>query len=157
MLLRANAICHCRKTHLRSRNPSRHRPCTQSLKKVNVDNSESNNNRSNKIQRLKLDWLRNSTWTQATTQNIMLQKSWKKAQKSFLKLDLKLFSRFDIDKARTKIYSFRTLLKRILKLAFLSRPMTVPPRELLKIVQRRTFNNIFLQQCLLTSSCSSVK
>ena len=29
-----------------------------------------------------------------TTQNIVLQKSWKKAQQSFLKLDLKLFSGF---------------------------------------------------------------
>ena len=56
---------------------------TQSLEKVNLDNSKSNNNQSNNIQRLKLDRLRNSTWTQATTQNIVLRKSWKKAQKSF--------------------------------------------------------------------------
>ena len=60
-----------------------HQPCTQSLEKVNFDNSKSNNNQSNNIQRLKLDKLQNSTWTQATTLNIVLQKSWKKAQKSF--------------------------------------------------------------------------
>ena len=71
-----------------------HQPCTQSLEKVNLDNSKSNNNQSYNIQRLKLDRFRNSTSTQATTQNIVLQKSWKKAQKSFLKLDLKLFSGF---------------------------------------------------------------
>ena len=46
-------------------------PCTQSLEKVNLDNSERNNNQSNNIQRLKLDRLRNSTLTQATTQNIV--------------------------------------------------------------------------------------
>ena len=74
--------------------PGTHQPCTKSLEKVNLDNSKSNNNQSNNIQRLKLDILRNSTWTQATTQNIMQQKSCKKAQKSFLKLDLKLFSGF---------------------------------------------------------------
>ena len=45
------------KTHLRARNPS-HQPCTQSLEKVNSDNSKSNNNQSNNIQRLKLDRLR---------------------------------------------------------------------------------------------------
>ena len=55
-----------------------HQPCTQSVEKVNLDNSESNKNQSNNIQRLKLDKLRNSTWTQATTQNIVLQKSWEK-------------------------------------------------------------------------------
>ena len=71
-----------------------HQPCTQSLEKVNLDNSKSNNNQSNNIKRLKLDRLRNSTWTQAATQNTVLQKSWKKAQKPFLKLDLKLFSGF---------------------------------------------------------------
>ena len=59
-----------------------HQPCTQSLEKVNLDISKSNNSQSNNIQRLKLDRLRNSTWTQATTLNIVLQKSWKKAQKS---------------------------------------------------------------------------
>ena len=32
-----------------------HQPCTQSLEKVNLDNSKSNNNQSNNIQRLKLD------------------------------------------------------------------------------------------------------
>ena len=76
--------------------PGTHQPCTQSLEKVNLDNSKSNNNQSNNIQRLKPDKLRSSTSTQTTTpsQNIMLQKSWKKAQKSFLKLDLKLFSGF---------------------------------------------------------------
>ena len=74
--------------------PGTHQPCTQSLEKVNLDNSKRNNKQSNNIQRLKLDLLRNSTGTQATTQNIMLQKSCKKAQKSFLKLDLKLFSGF---------------------------------------------------------------
>ena len=48
-----------------------HQPCTQPLEKVNLDNGKSNNNQSNNIQRLKLDRLRNSTWTQATTQNIV--------------------------------------------------------------------------------------
>ena len=61
-----------------------HHPCTQSLEKVSLNNSKSNNNQSNHIQRLKLDRLRNSTWTQATTQNIVLQKSWEKAKKYFL-------------------------------------------------------------------------
>ena len=84
-----------------------HQPCTQSLEKVNSDNSKSNNNQSNNIQRLKLDILRNSSGTQATTQNIMLQKSCKKAQKSFLKLYLKLFSGLNIDKARSKFKAFR--------------------------------------------------
>ena len=74
--------------------PGTHQPCTQSLEKVNLDNSKTNNNQSNNIRRLKLDRIQNSTGTQATTQNIMLQKSCKKAQKSFLKLDLKLFSGF---------------------------------------------------------------
>ena len=64
-----------------------HKPCTQSLEKVNLDNSKStsNNNQSNNIQRLKLDRLpgRNSTWTQAATQNIVLQKSWKKIKNQF--------------------------------------------------------------------------
>ena len=55
--------------------PGTHQLCTQSLQKVNMDNSKSNNNQSNNIQRLKLDKLRNSISTQATTQNIMLQKS----------------------------------------------------------------------------------
>ena len=32
-----------------------HQPCTQSLEKVNLDNSKSKNNQSNNIQRLKLD------------------------------------------------------------------------------------------------------
>ena len=71
-----------------------HQHCKQSLEKVNLDNSKSNNNQSNNIQCLKLDRLRNSTWTQAATQNIVQRKSWKKAQKSFLKLDLKLFLGF---------------------------------------------------------------
>ena len=71
-----------------------HQSCTQSLEKVNLDSSKSNNNQSNNIQRLKLDRLRNSTWTQAATQNIVLQKSWKKLKNHFLKLDLKLFSGF---------------------------------------------------------------
>ena len=53
-----------------------HQPCTQSLEKANLGNSKSNNNQSNNIQRLKLDRLRNSTWTQATTQNIVPQKLW---------------------------------------------------------------------------------
>ena len=83
--------------------PRTHQPCTQSLEKVNLDNSKSNNNQSNNIRRLKL---RNSSGTQATTQNIMLQKSWKKAQKSLLKLDLKLFSGLNIDKARSKFKAF---------------------------------------------------
>ena len=52
-----------------------HQPCTQCLEKVNLENIKSNNNQSNNTQRLKLDRLRNSTWTQATTQNIVLQKS----------------------------------------------------------------------------------
>ena len=83
--------------------PGTHQPCTQSLEKVNLDNSKSNNNQSNNIQRLQLDRLRNSTWTQATTQNIGLQKSWKKAE-SFLKLDFKSFSLgLNIDKARSKL------------------------------------------------------
>ena len=38
-----------------------HQPCTQSLEKLNLDNSKSNNNQSNNIQRLKLDKLRNSS------------------------------------------------------------------------------------------------
>ena len=38
-----------------------HQPCTESLEKVNLDNSKSNNNQSNNIQRLELDRLRNST------------------------------------------------------------------------------------------------
>ena len=59
-----------------------HQPWTQCLKKANLDNSKSINNKSNKIQRLKLDGLRNSTWTQATTQNIVPQKSWKKKLKN---------------------------------------------------------------------------
>ena len=63
--------------------PGTHQPCTQSLEKVNLDNSKTNNNQSNNIRRLKLDRIQNSTGTQATTQNIMLQKSCKKAQKSF--------------------------------------------------------------------------
>ena len=60
-----------------------HQPCTQSLEKVNLDSSKSSNNQSNNIQRLKLYKFRNSTWTQATTQNIVLQKSWKKSQNQF--------------------------------------------------------------------------
>ena len=56
-----------------------HQPCTQSLEEANLDNSKSNNNQSSNIQRLKPDGLRNSTWTQATTQNIVLQKSWEKS------------------------------------------------------------------------------
>ena len=52
-----------------------HRPCTQSPEKLNLDNSKNNNNQSNNIQRLKLDRLRNSTLTQTTTRNIVLQKS----------------------------------------------------------------------------------
>ena len=68
-----------------------HHPCTSlSLEKVSLNNSKSNNNQSNNIQRLKQDRLRNSTWTQATTLNIVLQKSWEKAKKYFLKLDLKV-------------------------------------------------------------------
>ena len=74
--------------------PGTHQPCTQSLEKGNLDNSKSNNNQSNNPQRLKLYGLRNSTWTQATAQNIVLQKSLKKAQNFFLKLDLKFFSGF---------------------------------------------------------------
>ena len=70
-----------------------HQLCTQS-REGKLDNSKSINNQSNNIQRLKLDRLRNSTWTQATTQNIVLQNSWKKVQNSFLKLNLKLFSGF---------------------------------------------------------------
>ena len=35
-----------------------HQPCTQSLEKVNLDNSKSSNNQSKNIQRLKLDRLR---------------------------------------------------------------------------------------------------
>ena len=65
-----------------------HQPCTQSLEKVNLDKSKSNDNQSNNIQRLKLNL--NSSYNS----NIVLQKSWKKAQKSFLKLDLRLFSVF---------------------------------------------------------------
>ena len=80
-----------------------HQPCTQSREKVNLDNSKSNNNPSNNIQRLELDRLQNSTWTQATTQNIVLQKSWKKAQKAFLKLDLSFSWGLNIDKARSKL------------------------------------------------------
>ena len=34
-----------------------HQPCTQSLEKVNLDNSKSKRNQSNNIQRLKLDRL----------------------------------------------------------------------------------------------------
>ena len=60
-----------------------HQPYTQSLEKVNLDNSKSNNNQSNNIQPLKLDKLRNSTWIQATTRNIVLQKSWKKLKNQF--------------------------------------------------------------------------
>ena len=60
-----------------------HKPCTQSLEKANLDNSKSDNNQSDNKQRLKLDWLRNSTWTQATTQNIVLQKSCKKLKNHF--------------------------------------------------------------------------
>ena len=71
-----------------------HHPCTQSLEKVSLNNSKSSNNQSNNIQRLKLDRLHNSTWTQATTQNIVLQKSWEKAQKYFLKLDSSFKARF---------------------------------------------------------------
>ena len=36
-----------------------HQPCTQSLEKVNLDNSKSNNNQSNNKQRLKLGRLQN--------------------------------------------------------------------------------------------------
>ena len=34
--------------------PGTHQPCTQSLEKVNLDNSKSNNNQSNNTRRLKL-------------------------------------------------------------------------------------------------------
>ena len=62
--------------------------CTQSTEKVNLDNRKSNNKQSNNIHTyihtyitcLKPDRLRNSTWTQVTTQTNVL--SWKKAQKS---------------------------------------------------------------------------
>ena len=68
-----------------------HQPCTQCPEKLKFDNSKSNNNQSNNIQRLKLDRLWNSTWTQAATQNIVLQKSWKKAQKIIFKAQFKAF------------------------------------------------------------------
>ena len=83
-----------------------HQPCTQSLEKVNLDNSKSNNNQSTNKQRLKLNRLQNSTWTQATTLNIVLQKSWKKAQKSFSKLDLSFSWGLNIDKARSNFKAF---------------------------------------------------
>ena len=71
--------------------PGTHQPCTQSLEKVNLDNSKTNNNQSNNIRHLKLDRIQNSTWTQATTQNIMLQEIMQKSSKIIFKARFKAF------------------------------------------------------------------
>ena len=75
------------KTQIKGRGPAlkleTHRLRTQSPKKVNLDNIKSNNNQSKNKQRLRLDRLRNWTWAQATTRNIMLEKSGKTLKEAF--------------------------------------------------------------------------
>ena len=85
--------------------PGTHQPCTQSLEKVNLDNSKSNNNQSNNTRRqLKLDTLRNSSGTQATTQNIMLQKIMQKSSKIIFEARFKAFlGVLNIDKAPKQV------------------------------------------------------
>ena len=70
-----------------------HRPCIQSPEKVNLDNSKSKN-QSNSIQPLKLGRLQKLNLNSNCNSKHCASEIREKAQKSILKLDLKLFSEF---------------------------------------------------------------
>ena len=67
-------------TFNKARNPS---PTYTVSQEGKFGQQQEQNNQLNSKQRLRLDRLRNSTWDQATTQNILLQKSGKKLKKHY--------------------------------------------------------------------------